>query len=125
MMAAYMILLHGLREVFGVMPPPKRGPGAFMALDSLGTGGGVLLLVLAVLFFVGWLVRPAALIFAIQCVAAYFYAAMPRGAWPIRNGGIDALTYALVFLYLAAVGAGAWSVDGLLKKRHGESVQGA
>ena len=39
--AAYMILLHALREVFNVMPAPKRGPGSFMALDLLGQTGGV------------------------------------------------------------------------------------
>jgi len=115
-MAAYMLLLHALREFFGIMPPPKRGPGSFMALDPLGQAGGVALLVLGCLLLVGWFIRPVALLLAIQCAIAYFYAAMPRAAWPIRNGGIDALTYVLVFAYMAAAGADAWCLDALRGK---------
>ena len=116
-MAAHMIFLHGLREVFGLVPARPRGPGSFMPLDPLGHAGGVLLVVCGLLLLVGWFARPAALLLAIQCVFAYFYAAAPRGVWPIRNGGIDTLTYAFVFLYLAAAGAGAWSLDALFQEK--------
>jgi putative oxidoreductase len=116
-MAMYMILMHGLREVFGFMPARARGPGSFMPLDPLGHAGGVVLLVCGALLLVGLFARAAALILALQCVVAYFYAAAPRGVWPIRNGGIDTLTYALIFLYLAAAGSGAWSLDSLFQKK--------
>jgi hypothetical protein len=56
-MAMYMILLHGLREVFGIVPAKAKGPGSFMPLDPLGHVGGVLLLVLGVLFLVGLFTR--------------------------------------------------------------------
>jgi len=42
---------------------------------------------------------------------AYFYAHYPRGFFPILNGGELAALYSFVFLYLAAAGGGAWSVD--------------
>jgi putative oxidoreductase len=116
-MAIYMIFLHGLREVFGLVPARPRGPGSFMPLDPLGHVGGVLLLVLGLLVLVGWFARAAALLLALQCAFAYFYAAAPRGVWPIRNGGIDTLTYVFVFLYLAGAGPGAWSLDALLHKK--------
>lgn len=116
-MAMYMILLHGLREVFGLVPARPRGPGSFMPLDPLGHVGGVLLLVLGLLLLTGVFARAAALILALQCFVAYFYAAAPRAAWPIRNGGIDTLTYGFVFLYLAAAGPGAWTLRGLLPRR--------
>ena len=111
--AAYMILLHAAREVFGVMPAPQRGPGSFMALDFLGQPGGYLLLALGALLLIGWLTRPVCIVLAIQCAVAYVYAAMPRGAWPIKNGGIDDLTYVLVFAYMAAAAPDAWSIDTL------------
>lgn len=114
---AYMLLLHGLREVFGLIPAKTRGPGSFMPLDRLGTAGGALLLVLGVLLLIGWLTRPATLLLAIQCLFAYFYASMPRNPLPLRNGGIDTLEYAFIFLYLAAAGAGAWSIDGLVQRK--------
>ena len=112
-MMAYMLLLHALREAFGVMPPPKRGPGSFMALDFLGQAGGAVLLVLGTLLLVGWFIRPVSVMLAIQCAMAYVYAAMPRGPWPIRNGGIDDLTYVLVFAYMAAAAPDTWSIDAL------------
>jgi putative oxidoreductase len=109
-----MIFSHGLREFFGIMPARARGADSMMPLDSLGQAGGVLLLALGLLLFVGWLVRPAALLLAIQCVVAYFYGSAPHNPLPILNGGIDALTYAFIFLYLAAAGPGAWSLELLL-----------
>jgi len=115
--AAYMIFLHGLREVLGWFPARSRGPGSFMALDPLGPVGGYVLLVGAVLLFLGLFVRPAAAVLCIQALVAYFYAATPRGPWPVRNGGNETLTYAFVFLYLAVAGAGACSLDSLIRKK--------
>jgi putative oxidoreductase len=62
---------------------------------------------------VGWFIRPVSIVLAIQCAVAYVYAAMPRGPWPLRNGGIDDLTYALILIYMAAAAPDAWSVDAL------------
>lgn len=121
-MAMYMILSHGLREVFGIVPAKAKGPGSFMPLDPLGHAGGVLLLILGLLFLIGLFTRAAALLLALQCLVAYIYAAAPRGAWPIRNGGIDTLTYALIFLYFAGAGAGAWSLDALLDRKKSLAV---
>jgi putative oxidoreductase len=114
--AGYMIILHGLREALGLLPGRARGPGSFMALDPLGHVGGAILLICGSLFIVGLFVRPAAAVLAIQACVAYFYAAAPRGIWPIRNGGNETLTYMFVFLYFAMAGAGAWSIDALLSR---------
>ena len=35
----------------------------------------------------------------------------PRSFFPVLNGGDAAILYCFVFLYLAVVGAGAWSLD--------------
>ena len=40
---------------------------------------------------------------------------LPRGGWPIQNGGELPLLYALVFLFLAAAGAGPVSVDEVIR----------
>jgi putative oxidoreductase len=120
--AAHMILLHGLREVFGLAPARPRGPGSFMPLDPLGPAGGVLLIALGLLVLVGLFTRAAALLLALQCVIAYFYAAVPRGVWPIRNGGIDTLTYVFVFIYFAGAGAGAWSLDTVFQKKQSAPI---
>jgi putative oxidoreductase len=44
-------------------------------------------------------------------LAAFAIAHLPRGGWPIQNAGELPLLYALVFLFLAAAGAGPVSVD--------------
>jgi putative oxidoreductase len=43
---------------------------------------------------------------------AYVTAHAPRGPWPIMNGGELALLYFSIFLFVAANGAGRFSVDG-------------
>jgi putative oxidoreductase len=123
--AGYMIILHGLRETLGWLPPRARGPGSFMALDPLGQVGGAILLVGGLLLVVGLFARLSAAVLAIQAVAAYFYAAAPRGVWPIRNGGNETLAYLFVFLYLAAAGAGVWSLDALLDRGKSARIQAA
>lgn len=43
---------------------------------------------------------------------AYWMQHFPRSPWPIANMGEGAILFCFVFLYLAAAGPGAWSVDG-------------
>ena len=47
---------------------------------------------------------------------AYFMAHAPEGAVPIQNGGELALLYAFTFLFVAAHGAGAYSLDALMHR---------
>ena len=85
-MAAHMILLHGLREVFGFVPARPRGAGSFMPLDPLGTTGGVLLLVSGALVLVGLFTRPAALLLASVSVRLFLCGcASRRVAHPQRR----------------------------------------
>jgi putative oxidoreductase len=37
----------------------------------------------------------------------------PKGGMPIQNGGELAVLYCFVFFYIAARGAGVWSVDSM------------
>jgi putative oxidoreductase len=72
---------------------------------------GILELIGGVLLILGLFTRPVAFILSGMCAVAYFYAHYPRGFFPILNGGELAALYSFVFLYLAAAGGGAWSVD--------------
>jgi putative oxidoreductase len=49
-------------------------------------------------------------------VVAYFMAHAPKGGAPIENGGELALLYAVVFLFVAAYGSGAYSLDALMHR---------
>jgi putative oxidoreductase len=94
-----------------------------MALDGLPPLVGGLEIAGGLFLFAGLLTRPTAIALCGELLAAYLYSAMPRGVWPIRNGGNETLLYFFVFLYFAVAGGGSWSLDHLLYKRR--SPQGA
>src|SRR5690348_6268769 len=103
---AFTFSLHGYRHLFGVFAVSGgRRATIPMALDGLPPLMGGLEIIGGLLLLLGWFTRPTALILGAELFAAYLYSAMPRGGWPIRNGGNETLVYLLVFLYLAAAGA--------------------
>ena len=95
-----------------------------MALDVLPAIFGPLEIAGGLCLLLGLFARPAALILCAELAAAYVYAALPRGMWPIRNGGTETLLYFFVFAYFAASGGGSWSVDYFLSKRRSLSGSG-
>ena len=46
---------------------------------------------------------------------AYFLRHQPQGFWPALNGGELAVLYCFLFLFLAAAGPGAWSLDAVMR----------
>ncbi len=64
-----------------------------------------------VLIILGLFTRPVAFILAGNMAIAYFMAHFPRSFFPAVNGGDAAILFCFVFLYLAAAGGGAWSLD--------------
>ena len=110
--AAYMFMLHGTAKFFSV--PVSMGGGSpsgiYLAAAILEVGGGILLLL-------GLLTRPVAFILSGQMAVAYFMAhAAESPLFPIANGGESAALFSFLFLYFAAAGGGAWSLDNLLCK---------
>jgi uncharacterized membrane protein YphA (DoxX/SURF4 family) len=87
--------------------------------DALPTWTGVLELAGGVLLMLGLFVRQTALVLSLEAILAYVLISQPRTLWPIRNGGIEALLYFVIFLYFAAAGAGAWSLDA--RRRYGDA----
>ena len=65
---------------------------------------------------VGWNVKWAAFIASGEMAVAYFRAHAFKGFWPIDNGGEKAVFYCFLFLFIAAYGAGTWSLDKKMKK---------
>jgi len=93
-----------------------------MALDTLPHMLGYLGIIAGVLLFLGLFTRATAAILSIEAAIAYLTSSALRGPWTIRNGGEEAIAYLLLFLYLAATGAGPWSLDYVLEKRRHKSV---
>ena len=46
----------------------------------------------------------------------YWWMHAPRSLYPMANGGEAMVLYCFVFLYIAAVGSGPWSLDASLKR---------
>jgi putative oxidoreductase len=115
-MAGLLFLQHGLSKFFGFPGAPPAG-FAFMSLGGLA---GAIEIVGGVLVALGLYTRVAAFIMSGQMAVAYFMAHAPRGFFPYQstggNGGELAVLYCFIFLYLAAVGGGAWSLDRLREK---------
>jgi putative oxidoreductase len=108
----FLFTLHGLRLAFGILSPMAgRRLAAPMAIDQLGAAAGYFVLLFGILLALGFYSRIAAAGVSVIAFAAYLFFALPRGPWPIRNGGTEALLYALAGLYLAFIGPGAWCLD--------------
>jgi putative oxidoreductase len=123
----FLIVEHGARKIFNVLPVVGgRRNVPQMAIDGLPGITGYIDLLTGALLIVGLLTRPAALVAAAQMLAAYFVVAAPRGPWPIRNGGGEALMHVVISVYLVVVGAGILSLDHVgAKSEHRAAVTAA
>ena len=64
-----------------------------------------------ILIIVGLFTRATAFVLAGMMAVAYFMAHAPQSFFPIVNMGDLAIMFCFVFLYLAAAGAGPYSLD--------------
>jgi putative oxidoreductase len=117
---AFVFSLHGYRLVYGMFPQlARRGGVAQMPLDLLPNFTGYLAIVAGALLLLGLLTRLAALVLSLQALAAYVFVAAGRSPVPLRAGANEVLLYFLIFLYLAVVGGGIWSLDHFSHKLRG------
>jgi putative oxidoreductase len=114
--AAFLFIAHGTQKLFAWPIDEPRDAAQLLSLMGLAgvleTFGGTLLLL-------GWLTRPVAFLLAGEMAVAYFMSHLPRGFWPILNRGELPVLYCFLFLYLAAIGGGPWSIDAARSRRPG------
>jgi putative oxidoreductase len=108
-MTALLFMEHGAQKLLGFPASPNPGP----ALLSLLGLAGVLELFGGALVALGLFTRPVAFVLSGEMAFAYFIGHAPQGFFPVLNGGDAAILYCFVFLYLAVVGAGVWSLDAM------------
>lgn len=112
-----MFLQHGLQKWFGI---PVANPNfANIQLLSMVGIAGVLEIVCGTLVALGLFTRPAAFIASGQMAYAYliYTNRMARSFAPIANGGNLEVMYCFAFLLLVFAGAGAWSLDAMLRRK--------
>jgi putative oxidoreductase len=107
-MTALLFLEHGLVKLFGF--PPGAAPGAQPLFSFLGIAG-LIEVVGGWLLLLGLFTRPVAFVLAGEMAVGYFMVHAPLGFFPAINAGEPAILFCFIFLYIAAAGPGAWSVD--------------
>ena len=112
-MTALLFMEHGLAKLvhFPVPQPgvPNPLPAILVAAAWIEVVGGALIAA-------GLFTRLVAFICAGEMAIGYFMLHFPKSFWPIVNLGEAAILFSFVFLYFAAAGPGAWSIDGMRRK---------
>jgi len=94
-------------------------PGSRAPLMSQMGVGGALEFFGGLLVMLGLCTRPVALILSGEMAVAYWQFHAPHGAWPVLNHGEPAVLFCFIFLYIAAAGAGDWSLDAVIRRKRG------
>jgi putative oxidoreductase len=103
---------------YGGMPDQPSPPPL---LSQTGIGG-VLEFFGGILIMLGLFTRPVAFILSGMMAVAYWQFHAPQGGWPIQNQGMPAVLFCFIFLYMAAQGAGSWSLDALIRRKRGDAT---
>lgn len=111
--AALLFLLHGSSKLFGFPPTSMPAPDP----ATLMWFGAILELVGGTLLLVGIYSRSVAFILSGEMAVAYWMFHAPQSTFPSVNNGEPAILFCFIFLYIAAAGPGAWSVDESRTKR--------
>ena len=109
--AGLLFACHGAQKLFGALGGTAMTSNPMMLVAGIIEFGGGLLIALG--FLTSW----AAFLASGQMAVAYFMVHAKGGFWPIINKGELAVVYCFLFLYIAARGAGPYSVDAAMRKR--------
>jgi putative oxidoreductase len=105
-----LFLQHGTQKLFG-------WPGSFeRTLTPLVRVAACIEVVCGFLIMVGLMTELAAFLACGEMAFAYFLAHFRVAFWPIVNEGELPVLYCFAFLFLAAHGAGLWSLDRLWRR---------
>jgi putative oxidoreductase len=113
--SAFMLIPAGTMKLFAFPAgmPPEGGTASVLSQIWIG---GVLEVFGGVLLFLGLFTRPVAFVLSGMLAVAYWQFHAPGGFWPTMNGGVPAVLYCFVLLYISAAGAGPWSLDAMREK---------
>ena len=109
--AGLLFACHGAQKTFGAFGGPKPLGNELLVV------AGWIELVAGILVAVGFLTVPAAILASGEMAVAYFKAHAPHSFWPIVNKGELAVVYCFLFLFVAASGAGRFSLDKAFRRR--------
>lgn len=111
-----MFAQHGAQKLFGLFGGVGQDGGTAQLMSTMGAAG-VIEFFGGLLIALGLFGSLAAFISSGEMAIAYFMSHAPRGPIPIENGGERAILFCFIFLFIAAHGSGALSLDGLFRRR--------
>ena len=114
-----LFLAHGTQKFLSF--PGGEHAGGGWAFAHPGAYAGLIELVAGALIALGLFTRPAAILASGSMAYAYFVVHQPQALLPIQNGGVTPALYAWIFLTVAVLGAGPWSLDALIARRRGKA----
>jgi len=117
--AGLLFFQVGAMKMFGWFGGMPGHPGPAELMSQVGIGGA-LEVAGGIAIMLGLLTRPVAFILSGEMAVAYFQFHAPNGFWPIRNHGEPAVLFCFLFLFMAAYGAGDWSLDAVIRSRRGK-----
>jgi putative oxidoreductase len=112
---SFLFGLHGLQGL-GFLGGVDGQGGAVPFGSWPGWYGSVIELVGAVLVLTGLAARPAAFVLSGVMAYAYFTVHQPEALLPVHNMGELAAVYSWIFLLLAVLGPGAFTVQRALRR---------
>lgn len=114
--SGFLLLWHGSQKLLGY-PPAQMPPGSpAPELSPLMAVAGTIELVGGTLIMIGLFTSFAAFLASGMLAVAYFMVHFSTQAFlPLVNHGELAVVYCFLFLYIASVGSGVWSVDSLFR----------
>jgi len=104
-MTGFLFLWHGTQKLLG-FPTEFTNP-----LSPMLYGAGSIEIIGGVLVMIGLFTRPAAFVYSGTMAVAYWMVHGMNDFFPLLNRGELAAMYCFVFLFIAANGAGIWSLD--------------
>lgn len=119
--AGAILMQHGSQKLFGFLGGID-GAGHVAHIGTLPWAGGIMEFFGGLLIVIGFYTRIVAFLLAGEMAVAYFTVHARRDFWPILNHGELAITLCFIFLYLAATGAGAISLDWVRTRQRPRSV---
>jgi putative oxidoreductase len=110
--AALVLFSYGTQKILG-FPAADKVPAAY----SLSWMAGLFELILGFALLLGFYSRASAFVLSGLMAFAYFIAHYPNGLYPAQNGGVSAILFCFIFLYLAIAGPGPLSIDAVRRGR--------
>jgi putative oxidoreductase len=114
--AAFLFMQFGSAKLLA-FPAAIMPGGGTASVASIPGFAGALEFVGGALLLLGLFTRPVAFLLAGEMACAYFMGHARGGFWPVLNGGVPAVMFCFVWLYVSAAGPGPWSLDALRRPR--------